>query len=82
MNESADYGARAHRAAERRVELAFLLMAAGEGDDDIEPGLLAEAEDEPYAGPFCGCLTCVIREALDAALPEMALLVAFNPYMN
>lgn len=34
-----------------------------------------ELDEEPdSAGPFCGCLTCEVREILDAAYPYLAEL--------
>jgi hypothetical protein len=51
---------RAQQAAEERLELAYAVL------ND-------EAEDEAgeLAGPFCGCMTCEVREVLDAAWPHL-----------
>jgi hypothetical protein len=51
---------RAQRAAEERMELAWAVL-----NDD------AEDEAGELAGPFCGCLTCEVREILDAAYPHL-----------
>lgn len=71
--------ARAHAAAEARLNLAYAILAAEEGDldEELPEGYLAIAERE-LAGPFCGCQTCIIREVLDAAQLTMAVLGALN----
>lgn len=53
----------AHDAAVARVEDAHVrLDREMSGDDDAWDGY-------PLAVPFDGCLTCIVREALDAAWP-------------
>lgn len=47
----------AQRAAERRIHQA---------QDTLED---EDAEAPDLAGAYCGCLTCDVREALDAAWP-------------
>jgi hypothetical protein len=62
----------AQDAAEYRLEYAHAtLMDEDELDRDLEE------YGEELAGPFCGCLTCEVRETLDAAYPflkKLALL--------
>lgn len=58
-----DFGLEAHQAAEAHLEQCWAALADEEGPGD---------EEIPWpetAGPFCGCETCVIREALHAAWP-------------
>lgn len=77
MDDCTDIGRRivelevaAQRAAEERIELAHVSL------EDIPEDL----EDEigaTLAGPYCGCITCEVREILHAAYPhlkEIALL--------
>ena len=48
-------------AAERHLEACYEAEEAYElGDDDVE---------SPACAPFCGCITCVVREVLYAAWP-------------
>lgn len=35
-----------------------------------------EVAEEQFAGPFCGCDTCVVREVIDAAWPHLKELAA------
>lgn len=58
-----DYGLEAHQAAEQHLEACWEAMhAENEG----------EVVDWPVtAGPFCGCMTCEVREVLHAAWPLM-----------
>lgn len=62
-----DLEKRAQQAAEERIELAYALL-----DDD--PELEDAAAD--LAGPFCGCITCEVREILDAAWPYLQRLAS------
>ncbi len=55
--------ARAHQDASERIDGCIAALY----DDD---------EYDPSCAPFCGCMTCIIREALDAAYP--ALFVHFS----
>ena len=58
----------AHEAAEQHIALCLAAeMDGGEYPDNMN-------------GPFCGCLTCEVRETLHAALPkiEEAILVAWG----
>lgn len=72
----------AHDAAVERLEAAYLVLAVEEGhEDDVDPVLYAQAANQ-LAAPFCGCLTCVVREVLDAGEPDMARLVALSPSIN
>lgn len=55
----ADHAAAAQRAAEERLEAAYMAL----DDEEVEvPELAAE---------FCGCWTCEVREVLDAAYPHL-----------
>lgn len=56
-----DHAAAAQRAAEERLEAAWSFL-----NDEGE-----ELEGPELAGPFCGCLTCEVREVLDAAEPHL-----------
>lgn len=78
------YALAAQQAAEARLDAAFLVMAVEEGmDDDGEVDRAEyEAAAAQLAGPFCGCNTCVVREVLDAAAPDMARLFALNSSIN
>lgn len=75
------YAMRAHQAAEERLEAAFLVLAAEEDDEPIEPAVV-EAAAGQLSAPFCGCTTCLIREVLDAAYPHIARLVTAAVSMN
>lgn len=72
--------AAAQRAAEERIEDAFTLL--NNEDDQVLDFLSPEDQDRietSLAGPFCGCLTCEVREILHAAYPhlrDIALLEA------
>lgn len=77
-----DFGLEAHQAAERRLD------DLGEWNDHWEEhcGDECDCPDGPppepeMAGPFCGCQTCVVREALDAAWPILleAARLEVNP---
>jgi hypothetical protein len=50
---------RAQQAAEERLELAYAVL-----NDDVD-------DEGELAGAFCGCLTCTVREVLDAAAPHL-----------
>lgn len=78
------YALAAQKAAEVRLDAAFLVMAVEEGFDEGEEVDHAdyEAAAAQLAGPFCGCTTCVVREVLDAAAPDMARLFALNSSIN
>lgn len=54
-----DHAQAAQRAAEEHLERC---MASLDEDLDEEPDTLA---------PYCGCLTCLVREALHAAYPQL-----------
>lgn len=54
----------AQRAAERRVDECMEAMYEFEEDGD-------DSTESPACAPFCGCTTCIVREALDAAYPIM-----------
>lgn len=61
MAREHDYGHQAHAAAERHLNACHAAMYAEEdGEPDVE---------NPAIAPFCGCQTCVVREALHAAWP-------------
>lgn len=59
----------AQKAAEARLELAYAVLNGEAEDltDDMDAELAGE-----LAGPFCGCITCEVREVLDAAYPHLA----------
>jgi hypothetical protein len=59
-----DWGVVAQRAAEQRLAYCWYLLAVSEGE--VEEGDFDGPISDPY-GVFCGCETCCIREALDAA---------------
>ena len=63
---SRDWGLEAHAAAEAHLDLVQQWMDYY--DDGETPGG-RPAQDDPAAGPFCGCETCIIREVLYAAWP-------------
>lgn len=62
MTSTEDLGYQAHLAAVARIEA----LHAAEFEDGPEV-------EEAFA-PYCGCLDCMVREALDAAWPFMAQL--------
>jgi len=70
----------AQRAAEERIEDAFTLL--NNEADEVMDFLSPEDQDRiesSLAGPFCGCMTCEVREILHAAYPhlrDIALLEA------
>ena len=53
-----DYGLEAQRAAEEHLSLCL----EAEWDEEV---------DDPSSAPFCGCLTCIVREVLHAAWPVL-----------
>jgi hypothetical protein len=55
----------AQRAAERRLYVADDLLWSD------EQGLEGPDEDDETVGAYCGCYTCMVREALDAAWPYL-----------
>lgn len=58
-----DHAANAQQAAEKHLEACWASL----DDPELEPETLA---------PYCGCLTCEVRETLHAAAPHLALLFA------
>lgn len=64
-----DYGREAHAAAEEHIQACFEALAdcdeydASDDDDDMD------VPTSPALAPFCGCLTCIVRETLYAAWP-------------
>jgi hypothetical protein len=60
----------AQRVAERRLAYAGATLYHDEQEIDPEE----EFKGEELAGPYCGCDTCMVREALDAAYPFLAEL--------
>lgn len=61
---------RAQQRAEMRLEMAHAILL----DENDEEPLPMDHEGDELAGPFCGCLTCEVREALDAAWPFLQRL--------
>lgn len=59
-----EHVAAAQRAGEERLNVISDYEEAWEG------GRLPEGEN-PACAPFCGCVTCVVREVLDAAWPHL-----------
>ena len=66
-----------------------ILVEAGKAaEEHIMRVAIAEHEGGDYpddmAGPYCGCLTCDVRETLHAALPKLeeAVLVAWGLARN
>jgi hypothetical protein len=58
-----DHGHEAQKAAEAHLEaLDECLFLEGQGDEPDWP---------ESAGPYCGCQTCIVREALHAAWPHL-----------
>lgn len=60
MPSTDDHWNLAQRAAESHLGECLEFLHAG-GPDDLEP---------ESSGPFCGCLTCIVREVLFAAHPH------------
>lgn len=58
--EPVDHAAAAHRAAEERLAACWAFLHEE-----------ADAPPPDQAAPFCGCPTCEVREALDAAYPHL-----------
>ena len=93
MNDSTDIEHRireleaaAQQAAEERIEGAFNLLHNEDADnlDFLESEERQRIEDS-LAGPFCGCLTCEVRETLHAAYPflrQIALLEAQHEHVD
>jgi hypothetical protein len=62
-----DFGDRAHRAAEDRLDV---LMGLLDADPEEFAAATAHLDPPPVAGVgYCGCATCDIRETLAAAWP-------------
>jgi hypothetical protein len=61
---------RAQQRAEMRLEMAHAILL---GEDNDEP-LPMDHEAVELAGAFDGCITCEVREALDAAWPYLQRL--------
>jgi len=61
-----DYGIKAQRAGELRLD------ACREWLDQEESGEAHPDDVDPSCGAFCGCLTCEVREVLEAAWPILA----------
>lgn len=57
-----DYGAEAQQAAEGRLAACWEAMWAEDAGEEAQ-------WPEDLEGPFCGCSTCEVREALSAAWP-------------
>lgn len=77
MRDQRQLGEAAQRAAERRLEAAFLVMDAESVEDDEEfPAAVIEAAAAQLCAPFDGCPTCIVREVLDAAWPALSMLAA------
>lgn len=55
-----DYGEAAHRAAMAHIEACEDALV--DVEDEPEP-------TSPASAPYCGCITCQVREALHAAFP-------------
>lgn len=62
---------RAQERAEMRLEMAHAILL---DDTDEDLPFEHQPERDELAGPFCGCLTCEVREALDAAWPFLQRL--------
>lgn len=61
-----EHAAAAQTAAEERLEALW----AREFDD--------EEGEVDSAGPFCGCVTCEVREVLDAAYPHLMAIARWE----
>lgn len=65
--EPRDYGFEAQRAAECRLEACRAALDAADYGDAEEKQRYPWPDD--LTAPFCGCLTCEVRETLFAAWP-------------
>lgn len=61
-----DYGFEAQKAAEAHLDAIYEFEEAYEQDWPDK-----DLMDTPAIGPWCGCQTCVVREALHAAWPSL-----------
>lgn len=74
----------AQAAAEQRIEMAYLVLAAESGSFEDEEDITEEDVETAAAllcAPFCGCTTCLVREVLDAAWPALRQLACL-PHDN
>lgn len=62
--ETTELMRKAQAAAEERMHMAWRALEETDVDDD----------GTDLLGPYCGCLTCEVREVLDAAWPWLYLL--------
>jgi hypothetical protein len=58
----------AQRAAEQRLEGCWEAQDFYDGDYDV---VGEQPPEDPSCAPFCGCVTCIVREVLDAAYPHL-----------
>lgn len=63
-----DYGYEAQQAAEAHLDLCNEWEEWEENGGE-EGSLEAPKGENPAVGPYCGCITCTIREILHAAWP-------------
>jgi hypothetical protein len=66
MAQEIDHFYEAHKAAEEHLAACWAWMEHEEGVEGSE-----EVPEPDQASPFCGCLTCEIREILHAAEPHL-----------
>lgn len=83
-DEPLDLAHSAQEAAYERLEAGELvLMYEDNQDDEIDAETYRKAA-ESLSAPFCGCMTCVVREVISAAWPYLAVLAVeqYNAAMS
>lgn len=66
MDLERDYGVEAQKAAEQHLEAIYEFE-----ETYLEEYPNGDVMESPSVGPWCGCLTCVVRETLHAAWPSL-----------
>lgn len=65
-----DHFLAAQQAAEAHIEACWAYLHDEDSSDD------PEAPEPDMMAPFCGCLTCEVREILHAAMPHLRAGIA------
>lgn len=64
----------AQDAAYERLQSGELVLMYEDNQADEIGDEEYQAAAEQLAGPFCGCMTCVVREVISAAWPYLSVL--------
>lgn len=76
MDEALELERKAQLAAEARIDDGWRRFQLEQDEPDVD------AWDGWPGGVFCGCDTCTVREALDAAFPYLAKLADVMRELN